>query len=82
VLVDPSHASGARELILPLSLASAAAGADGLLVEMHPRPEEALCDGAQALLPDGLRDLMRRLPPVLAAVDRELWRAPARRKSA
>jgi 3-deoxy-7-phosphoheptulonate synthase len=82
VLVDPSHASGARELIIPLSLASAAAGADGLLVEMHPRPEAALCDGAQALLPDGLRELMRRLPPVLAAVDRELWRAPARRRTA
>jgi len=82
VLVDPSHASGARELIIPLSLASAAAGADGLLVEMHPRPEAALCDGAQALLPDGLRELMRRLSPVLAAVDRELWRAPARRRTA
>jgi 3-deoxy-7-phosphoheptulonate synthase len=53
-----------------------------LLVEMHPRPEHALCDGAQALLPDGLRDLMRRLSPVLAAVDRELWRAPARRRTA
>jgi 3-deoxy-7-phosphoheptulonate synthase len=49
---------------------------------MHPRPQEALCDGGQALLPEGLRDLMRRLPPVLAAVDRELWRAPARRRTA
>jgi 3-deoxy-7-phosphoheptulonate synthase len=82
VVVDPSHASGTRELVVPLSLAAAAAGADGLLVEMHPHPEEALCDGAQALLPEGLRDLMRRLPPVLAAVDRELWHVAARRKIA
>ncbi len=65
----------------PLSLAAAAAGADGLLVEVHPRPAEALCDGSQALLPEGLRDLMRRLPAVLSAVDRELWRAPARRRA-
>jgi len=77
VVVDPSHASGRRELVIPLSLAAAAAGADGLLVEMHPRPAEALCDGSQALLPEELRELMRRLPGVLAAVDRELWRAPA-----
>ena len=82
VVVDPSHATGARELVVPLSLAAAAAGADGLLVEMHPHPDHALCDGAQALLPGGLQDLMRRLPPVLGAVDRELWRAPARRKTA
>ena len=82
VIVDPSHAAGRRELVIPLSLAAAAAGADGLLVEMHPRPEEALCDGAQALLPGDLRELMRRLPPVLAAVDRELWRPEARWKVA
>src|SRR5207249_6260689 len=77
VVVDPSHASGRRELVIPLSLAAAAAGADGLLVEMHPRPAEALCVGSQALLPEELRELMQRLPGVLAAVDRELWRAPA-----
>ena len=82
VIVDPSHASGRRELVIPLSLAAAAAGADGLLVEVHPSPAEALCDGAQALLPEELRDLMRRLPGVLAAVERELWRAPVRRRAA
>jgi 3-deoxy-7-phosphoheptulonate synthase len=49
VVVDPSHAAGRRELVMPLSLAAAAAGADGLLVEVHPRPEEAICDGPQAL---------------------------------
>jgi len=74
VMVDPSHASGRRELVIPLSLAAAAAGADGLLVEVHPRPSEALSDGEQALHPDDLRTLMARLAPVLNAVGRELWR--------
>jgi 3-deoxy-7-phosphoheptulonate synthase len=82
VVVDPSHACGSRELILPLSLAAAAAGADGLLVEMHPRPEAALCDGVQALEPAGLFALMRALPGVLAAVDRDLWRPAALRRMA
>jgi 3-deoxy-7-phosphoheptulonate synthase len=50
VIVDPSHAAGRRELILPLSLAAAAAGADGIIVEVHPNPDEAVCDGPQALL--------------------------------
>lgn len=49
VVVDPSHAAGKRELILPLSLASVVAGADGLLIETHPDPEQALCDGSQSL---------------------------------
>jgi 3-deoxy-7-phosphoheptulonate synthase len=81
VIVDPSHATGRSELVIPLSLAAAAAGADGLLVEVHPRPSEALSDGEQALLPDGLRDLMRRLPPVLAAVGRHLWQPEAQRRA-
>jgi 3-deoxy-7-phosphoheptulonate synthase len=76
VIVDPSHAAGRRDLVLGLSLAAAAAGADGLLVEVHPRPSEALCDGSQALLPADLRELMHRLAPVLQAVGREVWRAP------
>ena len=54
VIVDPSHAAGDRELVVPLALAAAAAGADGLIVEAHPNPEEALCDKAQALTPDDL----------------------------
>jgi 3-deoxy-7-phosphoheptulonate synthase len=49
VVVDPSHAAGRRDLVLPLSLASAAVGADGIIVEVHPNPEEAVCDGPQAL---------------------------------
>jgi 3-deoxy-7-phosphoheptulonate synthase len=49
IVVDPSHAAGRRELVEPLSLAAAAAGADGIIVEVHPNPEEAICDGPQAL---------------------------------
>ncbi len=49
VIVDPSHAAGRRELVTPLSLAAAAAGADGLIVEVHPTPETAICDGPQSL---------------------------------
>jgi 3-deoxy-7-phosphoheptulonate synthase len=53
VIVDPSHAAGRRELVTPLSLAAAAAGADGIIVETHPAPEHALCDGPQAIPTDG-----------------------------
>jgi 3-deoxy-7-phosphoheptulonate synthase len=52
VVVDPSHAAGRRDLVEPLSLAAAAAGADGIIVEVHPNPEEAICDGPQALRAD------------------------------
>jgi 3-deoxy-7-phosphoheptulonate synthase len=52
VVVDPSHAAGRRALVTPLSLAAAAAGADGIIVEVHPNPEEAICDGPQALYLD------------------------------
>jgi 3-deoxy-7-phosphoheptulonate synthase len=76
VMVDPSHATGNRDLVIPMALAAAAAGADGLLVEVHPRPEEALCDGAQALTPELFAELMRRLAPVLAAVGRTLHARP------
>jgi 3-deoxy-7-phosphoheptulonate synthase len=72
IIVDPSHAAGRRELVVPLALAAAAAGADGLLVEVHPKPEEALCDGRQALTVDDLHDLMRRLGPIVAAQSRSM----------
>jgi len=49
VIVDPSHAAGKRELVLPLARAAAAVGADGIIVETHPRPEEALSDGPQQI---------------------------------
>jgi 3-deoxy-7-phosphoheptulonate synthase len=56
VIVDPSHAAGRRELVLPLSLAAAAVGADGIIVEVHPNPDEAICDGPQALRADGFAE--------------------------
>jgi 3-deoxy-7-phosphoheptulonate synthase len=56
VVVDPSHAAGRRSLVGPMSLAAAAAGADGIIVEVHPNPDEALCDGPQALLADEFAD--------------------------
>jgi 3-deoxy-7-phosphoheptulonate synthase len=56
VIVDPSHAAGRRDLVLPLSLAAAAAGADGVIVEVHPHPDEAVCDGPQALLSDSFAE--------------------------
>lgn len=72
VVVDPSHATGKRELVEPVSQAAVAAGADGLLIEVHPHPEEALSDGAQSLEPDRFARLMRRLQPVAEAVGRTL----------
>jgi 3-deoxy-7-phosphoheptulonate synthase len=61
VIVDPSHAAGRRSLVEPLSLAAAAAGADGLIVEVHPRPDEAVCDGPQSLPCDELEAYLRKV---------------------
>src|SRR5207248_10941342 len=72
VLVDPSHAAGRAELVLPLARAAVAAGADGLLVEVHPRPAEAMSDGRQALTPDSFRRMMAECRAVAEAVGRAL----------
>jgi 3-deoxy-7-phosphoheptulonate synthase len=72
VIVDPSHAAGRRELVTPLSLAAAAAGADGVLVEVHPRPDEAVCDGPQALRTDELVAYAERVRAA-AALARMPW---------
>ena len=61
MIVDPSHADGRRDLVLPLSLAGIAAGADGVLVEMHPNPEHALCDGPQSLSPAAFAEYAARV---------------------
>jgi 3-deoxy-7-phosphoheptulonate synthase len=61
IIVDPSHATGKPDLIPPCALAGLAAGADGVHIEVHDCPEEALSDGAQALLPDQYKDLLHRL---------------------
>ena len=60
VIVDPSHAAGRRDLVRPLSLAAAAVGADGIIVEVHPNPDEAICDGPQALRGGRVRGLRPR----------------------
>jgi len=72
IIVDPSHASGRKDLVVPLARAAIAVGADGVLVDVHPHPELALCDGPQALDGAELRELataVRRLPPVVGRVD-------------
>jgi 3-deoxy-7-phosphoheptulonate synthase len=61
IVIDPSHAAGKRSLVEPLSLAAAAAGADGIIVEIHPSPEEAVCDGPQALYADDFAGYLRKL---------------------
>lgn len=66
VIVDPSHATGVRELVPPLCMAALAAGADGVMVEMHPRPKEALCDGSQSLTMDGFGEMMDELKALAA----------------
>jgi 3-deoxy-7-phosphoheptulonate synthase len=75
VIVDPSHGVGISELVTPLCYASAAAGADGLIVEVHPNPAAALSDGQQALTFDSFDTMMRQLEKVLNAFDRSLNRA-------
>jgi 3-deoxy-7-phosphoheptulonate synthase len=68
VIVDPSHGTGRSDLVIPMSLAAAAAGVDGLLVEVHGNPLEALSDGDQAITPAEFEELMKRLKSVLNAV--------------
>lgn len=72
VVVDPSHGTGKWHLVSPMALAAVAAGADGIMVEIHPHPEEALSDGQQALLPGTFETLMNELNRVAQAVGRSL----------
>ena len=72
VIADPSHATGDNKLVEPVALAAIAAGADGLLIEIHPRPAEALCDGPQALLPTELKQLIDKASIVAQAVGRSI----------
>lgn len=71
VIVDPSHAGGKRYLVTPLSRAAVAAGADGIMVEVHPQPAEALSDGPQSLDFAGFEKLMASLKPIVAAMERQ-----------
>jgi 3-deoxy-7-phosphoheptulonate synthase len=72
VIADPSHATGRRYLVEPVALASLAAGADGLLVEVHPSPDHALSDGAQSITFDSFRQLMERVQVMAQAVGRSV----------
>ncbi|HKV40064.1 MAG TPA: 3-deoxy-7-phosphoheptulonate synthase [Blastocatellia bacterium] len=72
VVVDPSHATGRRDKVPPMAKAAVAAGADGLILEVHHDPENALCDGSQSLLPKQFEELMRVLRLIAVAVDRHL----------
>jgi len=71
VIVDPSHAAGHNYMVAPLARAAVAVGSDGLLIEMHPCPEDALCDGAQALTPGQYLALLEDLKAIHQALDRE-----------
>jgi len=72
VVVDPSHGTGHWDLVLPMAKAAVAAGADGLMIEVHPRPEEAFSDGAQSLKPGRFHQLMDEIAPFLKIVGKTL----------
>ncbi|MEE8424525.1 MAG: 3-deoxy-7-phosphoheptulonate synthase [Elusimicrobiota bacterium] len=72
IIVDPSHATGVRSRVAPMARASAAAGADGVMIEVHDRPAEALCDGAQALSPAEFKALMGDLKSITSTLGRRM----------
>jgi 3-deoxy-7-phosphoheptulonate synthase len=72
IFADPSHGTGRRDKVAPMARAAVAAGADGLLIEVHPDPEHALSDGAQSLFPDQFETLMRELQIIAPAVGRRM----------
>jgi 3-deoxy-7-phosphoheptulonate synthase len=74
VVVDPSHAAGRRDLVLSLSLAAAAAGADGIIVETHPEPDSAICDGPQQLVADEFGEYMRKVEAAAELAGKEFSR--------
>jgi len=77
IIVDPSHGTGKWPYVTPMARAAIAAGADGLIVEVHPRPEEAVSDGPQSLKPDKFRELMREVSAIAAVLGRQLTPAMA-----
>ena len=79
ILVDPSHGTGKRNKVLPMSRAAVAAGADGVLIEVHHKPEEALSDGPQALLPEAFAEVVRQVDAIAQVLGRTLQPALAAR---
>jgi len=76
IVADPSHGTGLRDMVTPMARAAVAAGADGIIVEMHPEPDRALSDGAQSLYPKQFADLMVELRGVATAIGRALPATP------
>lgn len=76
VIVDPSHGTGIRSLVSPMAKAAIAAGADGLIMEVHYLPEEALCDGSQSLFPEEFDLLVEDLDKISGAVGRSIFKLP------
>lgn len=72
VIVDPSHGTGKWDLVAPMAMAAVVAGADGLMIEVHPKPEEAFSDGAQSLLPSKFAELMLQLSKLASFMGKEL----------
>ena len=72
IIADPSHGTGLRAKVIPMARAAVAAGADGLMIEVHPDPERALSDGAQSLFPDQFGELMRQIGLIAEAIGREM----------
>ena len=72
IIVDPSHGTGLRDKVVPMSLASLAAGCDGLIIEVHNKPECALCDGAQSLYPEQFRELYKKLKQLAPVVGKKI----------
>lgn len=72
VIIDPSHGTGRWDLVLPMSLAAVAAGCDGLIIEVHPHPEDAMSDGPQSLKPETFAELMKQVSQVAKVVNREV----------
>ena len=72
IVADPSHGTGLRDKVIPMARAAVAAGADGVLVEMHPTPDQARSDGAQSLYPEQLAELVQQLRTIASAIDRSV----------
>jgi len=78
IIADPSHGTGVRERVTPMARAAVAAGADGIIIEVHPDPNHALSDGAQSLFPHQFADLVRQLRQISEAIGRSISAPTAR----
>jgi len=76
IIADPSHGTGLRDKVTPMARAAVAAGADGVIVEVHPNPDRALSDGAQSLFPDQFVKLVAELRLIARAIDRAIALSP------